>query len=30
MNDKIYQIKNIKFVPFKYRFLYASTDQSDC
>lgn len=30
MNDKVYQIRNVKFVPFKYRFLYASTDQSDC
>lgn len=30
MDDKIYQIKDIKFIPFKYRFLYTSTDQSDC
>lgn len=30
MNDKIFQIKDIVFVPFKNKAAYSSTDQSDC
>jgi phosphatidylinositol-bisphosphatase len=30
MGDRVYRIRGIDFVPFKYRFLYESVDQSEC
>lgn len=29
IDDPVHRIKDVKFVPFKYRFLYASTNQAE-